>query len=73
MIATNIDWSTIGKSVKTKNKLYRQYIQRPISSNKLKYKTYKNKLTCSLRLVKRLYYDKNQRKTKITLSKPGNI
>ena len=46
------------KSVKQKNKLYKQYISNPSLWNEAKYKTYKNKLNHSLRIAKRLYYDK---------------
>ncbi|CAH3111049.1 unnamed protein product, partial [Pocillopora meandrina] len=40
------------KSVKQKNKLYKQYISNPSLWNEAKYKTYKNKLNHSLRIAK---------------------
>ena len=46
------------KSIKTKNKLYKQFIREPTHVNELNYKTYRNKLTYSLKIAKRLYYEK---------------
>ena len=46
------------KSMKHKNKLYKRYLPNPSPQKELIYKTYKNKLNHSLRIVKRLYYDK---------------
>ena len=45
------------KSIKRKNILYKQSLQKPSTDRELKYKKYKNKLTQSLRLAKRLYYE----------------
>ena len=45
------------KSIKRKSILYRQSLQKPSTDRELKYKKYKNKLTQSLRLAKRLYYE----------------
>ena len=56
-------WSLL-KSVKQKNKLYKQYISNPSPWNEAKYKTYKNKLNHSLRIAKRLYYDKKLSESK---------
>ena len=46
------------KSIKTKNKLYKKYLQVPTVDNSSLYKTYKNKLNQTLRLAKRWYYEK---------------
>ena len=48
------------KSIKTKNKLYKKYLQVPTVDNSSLYKTYKNKLNhdYTLRLAKRWYYEK---------------
>ena len=46
------------RSIKTKNKLYKQYLNDPTLPNELTYKKYKNKLTHSLRIAKSLYYTK---------------
>ena len=52
------------KSVKQKNKLYKQYLSNPSLWNEAKYKKYKNKLNHSLRIAKRLYYDKKVSESK---------
>ena len=46
------------RSIKTKNKLYKKYLQVPTVDNALLYKRYKNKLNHTLRLAKRRYYEK---------------
>ena len=46
------------KSIKTKNKLYKKYLQVPTVDNSSLYKRYKNKLNHTLRLAKRRYYEK---------------
>ena len=59
-------WFTKGlaKSVKKKNMLYKCFLNNPNSSNENAYKSYKNKLTHSLRVAKRLYYEKQIEKFK---------
>ena len=52
------------KSVKQKNKLYKQCLPNPSLWNEVKYKAYKNKLNHSLRIAKHLYYDKNLSESK---------
>ena len=44
--------------------LYKSFLNNPNSSNENEYKCYKNKLTHSLRLAKRLYYGKQIEKLK---------
>ena len=53
-------WFTKGlaKSVKKKNMLYKRFLNNPSSFNENAYKSFKNKLTHSLRVAKRLYYEK---------------
>ena len=46
------------KSIKRKNDLYKKYLRVPSMVNASLYKTYKNKLNHTLRLAKRLYYEK---------------
>ena len=46
------------KSIKTKYKLYKKYLQVPKVDNSSLYKRYKNKLNHTLRLAKRRYYEK---------------
>jgi len=50
-------WVTKGliKSMKTKDKLYKQYISSPTPANKLKYTKYRNYLNLLLRLSKKSY------------------
>ena len=53
-------WITKGllKSVRKKNLLYKRFLAKPISYRENLYKCYKNKLTHSLFVAKRLYYNK---------------
>ena len=44
--------------------LYQSFLNNPNSSNENAYKSYKNKLTHSLRVAKRLYYEKQIEKLK---------
>ena len=56
----NKPWISKGlfKSIHKKNRLYKQYLSDPSSINEAKYKKFKNKLNHSLRIAKRLYYDR---------------
>ena len=54
------------KSIRTKNKLYRQYLSNQSSHYETRYKNYKNKLNHLLRIAKRIYCEK-----KIDASKPN--
>ena len=53
-------WFTKGlsKSVRKKNMLYKSFLNDPNSLNELVYKRYKNKLNHSIRIAKRMYYEK---------------
>jgi len=53
-------WFTKGlsKSVRKKNLLYKTFRNDPNSHNELVYKRYKNKLNHSIRIAKRMYYEK---------------
>ena len=59
-------WITKGllKSINTKNKLYKQYLQSPSDERKIKFKTYRNKLNNLMRKCKREYYHKKFENTK---------
>ena len=46
------------KSIKRKNKLYKQFLHKPTQNNNLLYKSFKNKLNHILRSTRRLYYEK---------------
>ena len=62
-------WITNGilKSIKTKNRLYKQLILHPESQKEVAYKKYRNKLVRIIRVAKKLYYDTkiSQNKTNI--------
>ena len=53
-------WLTNGllRSIKTKNKLYMQFIGKADPAKEQRYKNYKNNLSRLIRVAKRLYYDK---------------
>ena len=53
-------WITKGlvKSINTKNKLYKQYLQSPSNERSIEFKTYRNKLNNLIRKCKREYYYK---------------
>lgn len=55
------------KSVKSKDKLYKQYLSDSSSKKKALYKEYRNKLNHSLRIAKRLYYGKKLNESKNNL------
>ena len=55
------------KSIKRKNTLYKRFLNNPTPSNEYRYKCFKNKLNHSLRIAKRLYYEKKKlKKLKLT-------
>ena len=58
---------SLAKSVKKKNVLYKCFLNNPNSSNENAYKSFKNKLTHSLRVAKRLYYKKHIEKLKLKI------
>ena len=60
MKALHKPWFSKGlsKSVNKKNLLYKCFLNNPNPCNKLVYKRYKNKLNHSIRIAKRLYYEK---------------
>ena len=46
------------KSIKKKNILYRRFLSNPTSTREISYKSYKNKLSSTLRAAKRNYFEK---------------
>ena len=54
--------------IKKKNKLYRKYLRNPIMDRQSIYKSYKNKLNHSLRIAKRLHYEKKLNNVQSTLA-----
>ena len=61
-IRRDVKYKGLVNSVKKKNMLYKCFLNNPDSSNENAYKSYKNKLTHSLRVAKRLYYEKQSAK-----------
>lgn len=59
------------KSINKKNKLYKQFLQNRITENR--YKIYKNKLTHSIRIAKRIYYDKKLTDNKANMKETWKI
>lgn len=68
-------WITKGllKSIKKKNKLYKNYICNRSNSQLAKYKTYKNKLTLLLRTAKKQYYAMQLDKSKDNIKQTWRI
>ena len=52
------------KSIIQKSKLYKRYFSSPSPQKEMIYKAYKNELNYSLRIAKRLYYDKKLNESK---------
>lgn len=71
----NKPWLSKGllKSIGKKNKLYRRYLRNPSPQNEQKYKKYKNKLTHSLRIAKRLWYEKKLENAKSNMKSTWRI
>jgi hypothetical protein len=61
------------KSIKQKNRLYKRYLNSPSSDNLVKYKIFKNKLTHSLRIAMRLYYEEQINRNKSNCKNTWNI
>ena len=64
------------KYVKTKHKLYKQYLRKPSNDSEMLFKNYRNKLNHSIRLAKRLYHEEQFTKYKSNikqLSKHGKF
>ena len=61
------------KSIKRKNKLYKQFLQSRNPVIESKYKTYKNKLPHSIRIAKRIYFDKRLTDNKSNMKETWKI
>ena len=57
------------KSINTKNKLYKRYVQKPSEERLNKFKTYRNKLNNLIRKSKKEYYNKKFESVKNNLRK----
>ena len=54
-------------SIRTKNKLYKYYLNKPTVFNEINYKQYRNKLNCLVNIAEKAYYQHELHKHK------GNI
>ena len=61
------------KSINKKNRLYKRYLGNPTPQKEERYKKYKNKLTHSLRIAKRLYYEEKLESTKSNIKRTWKI
>ena len=61
------------KSIKRKNKLYTQFLKSRNPVIESKYKTYKNKLTHSIRIAKRIYFDRRLTDNKSNMKETWKI
>jgi len=61
------------KSIKKKNKLYKKYLRNPNSISETTYKNYKNKLSHSIRIAKRLYLDRKFTENKSNIKQTWKI
>ena len=59
-------WFTKGlsRSVKKKHKLYKQFLKHPSPKNEFLYKSYKNKLTHTIRIAEKVYYERKLEEAK---------
>ena len=71
----NKPWITKGlqKSIKTKSKLYKLFLQNPSFENDSKYKKYRNKLHHLLKLSKKNYYDCKFERAKGNIKQTWNL
>ena len=68
-------WLTKGiqRSLKNKNKLYKELIKRPTPENKLKYKQYRNKLHHLIRISKKRHYKEKFEQTQGNVKKTWSL
>ena len=68
-------WITMGfrHSIRTKNKLYKYYLNKPTVYNEINYKQYKNKLNCLINIAEKAYYQHELHKHKGNLKNMENI
>ena len=64
-----MDKQRLTKSINTKNKLYKRYVQKPSEERLNKFKTYRNKLNNLIRKSKKEYYNKKFESVKNNLRK----
>ena len=66
-------WITLAfrHSVKTKNKLYKYYLNKPTVYNEINYKRYRNKLNCLINIAEKAYYQHELHKHKSNFKTHG--
>ena len=68
-------WITMGfrHSIRTKNKLYKYYLNKPTVFNEINYKQYRNKLNCLINIAEKAYYQHELHKHKGNLKNTWKI
>lgn len=68
-------WFTKGlsRSVRKKHKLCKHFLKHPCPENKLRYKSYKNKLSHSIRITKKIYYERKLEEAKSSAKQTWKI
>ena len=68
-------WITMGfrHSIRTKNKLYKYYLNKPTVFNEINYKQYRNKLNCLVNIAEKAYYQHELHKHKGNLKNTWKI
>ena len=60
-------------SIRTKNKLYKYYLNKPTVYNEINYKRYRNKLYCLINIAEKAYYQHELHKDKGNLKNTWKI
>ena len=68
-------WLTTGilKSIKTKSRLYKLFLRKPSHERESNYKSFRNKLTCLVRIARKNYYDNKLDKARSNLKQTWKI
>ena len=68
-------WLTTGilKSIKTKSRLYKLFLRKPSHERESSYKSFRNKLTCLVRIARKNYYDNKLDKARSNLKQTWKI
>jgi len=71
----NKPWITDGiiTSIKTRNRLYKKYKDKPTDANKANYITHRNKITHLIRISRGQYYNNKFNNYKSNIKKPGQL
>ena len=68
-------WLTTGilKSIETKSRLYKLLLRKPSHERESSYKSFRNKLTCLVRIARKNYYDNKLDKARSNLKQTWKI